>query len=158
MIRTLTRAVAFMLAAVATAPAANADPMSDLVGLMPRGYAPDACQPGDVMGEEIVVLNCDGGNSIPGAPDGAVYALLPSPDRANYHFEKMYGGHSTPTFVPGPCPGNPDAGISRWAGGRLACGAVDGAPFIIYFNGPVLGALRGHDLPSMYAWWMAADL
>jgi hypothetical protein len=105
----LLAAAAAAVAAIGMAPAANADPMADLMGMLPGGYDQGVCQPAGpssvVRPAAIATVDC-GPNSLPGGPSHARYVLYPDNDTL---IDEYNGALNMSGFSHVPCPGYPDA-------------------------------------------------
>lgn len=96
--------------------------MADLIGMLPPGYAPDSCHgAAQVPSAALAGLTC---NEVPGIVPGGKYEIFPSAAAANHQFDVDFGSSN---FRPLACPGAPDIGPGKIAGGsgwrgQLACG------------------------------------
>jgi hypothetical protein len=132
MIRELLGAAVIVIAAagIGAAPTANADPMSDLIGMLPPGYAPDSCHgsdPNKQPAHVLVALNC---NEVTGIVPGGHYQTYSDLGALNHQFDVDWDSRvGTDYFVPMACPGAPGrepltiSGASGWKG-RVACGYI----------------------------------
>ena len=159
MIRRALAATVVAVAAIGTAPVANADPMSDLIGMLPSGYAPDSCRGAkQVPRSALVALACD---EVTGIVPPGKYELFPSLAALNHQFDVDF--HGT-VFKPIKCPGAPGIGPgsitggSGWAG-RLACGWVGDANNptfdVMWTNEPRLlwARVHGPNLIGLMDWF-----
>ena len=121
------------VAAVATAPGASADPMSDLIGMLPAGFAPESCHgtPNPVP-HMLAGLEC---TPVPGVVPGGKFEVFPDVDSLNHQFDVDFHGTYFKALT---CPGAPGIGpgdltaASGWKG-RLACGWMG------HFTDPAMG-------------------
>jgi hypothetical protein len=96
--------------------------MSDLIGMLPPGYAPDSCRgAAQVPSPALAGLTC---NEVPGVVPGGKYEVFPSVDSLNRQFDTDFRGGF---FQPLACPGAPGIGPGTITGGsgwrgQLACG------------------------------------
>lgn len=86
--------------ALGTATPASADPLSDLMGMLPPGYASGACKTIDAAAA-IAAVSC-GANSLPGGPTAATYKLFSDDDAMYQAFTAALRG---PDWTPAACPG-----------------------------------------------------
>ncbi len=100
MIRLACILAAVVATTVSMATPAGADPLSDLMGMLPAGYSSGACQPTD-RATALAAVSCPA-NSLPGGPTSATYRLF-GDDKAMYQaFRAALGG---PDWTPAACPG-----------------------------------------------------
>lgn len=172
MIRKLFAAAAVAWLAVGAAPTANADPMADLMGMLPGGYDEGACFPAPppVPPAALASVDCNA-NSIPGGPTHARYLLYPNNDTLMHDFEFMV---NRPEFQRVPCPGmhsDKPVPVEDEATGKqvgfIACGVITdprydqpghGSPAILWAtltNGSI-GNAHGSDIQSMWDWMTPA--
>lgn len=148
MIRILLSTVVLALTAINAAPVANADPMGDLMGMLPAGYGPDSCQPGEVLAGMLARVQC-GPNSLPGGPFDASYALFSNPDAMEQGFANIYNSYSVWT----PCPGGQSKLPAHYPGGSFAC-----SPHILMwsrYGDLLLGVAKG-ELADLFDWVAAS--
>lgn len=100
MIRLACTVAAVAVAAVSSATPANADPMSELMGLLPAGYSSGACQAID-RGTSLAAVSC-GANSRPGGPTSAIYQLFGDDASLQEAFATALSGLE---WTAAPCPG-----------------------------------------------------
>lgn len=122
MIRHVLVAAAVALAAFAYASPAQADPMSDLIAMLPPGYAPESCHGTDKPVPDMLAgLSCV---SVPGVVPGGKYEVFPTVDALRHQFDVDFHGTYFKAMI---CPGAPSIGpgtitaASGWKG-QLACG------------------------------------
>jgi hypothetical protein len=123
MIRSLFAAAAIAVAAVGAAPPVSADPLADLMGMLPAGYSSDSCKPAYPT-EALAAVNC-WDNSLPGGPTYATYWLFGD-------YKAMYDAFTaylnSPGWAAATCPGMhssdpiPAVGSDGTQYGSIACG------------------------------------
>ncbi len=74
MIRFACITAAVVATAVSMSTPASADPVSDLMSILPAGYSSGVCQAID-RGTALAAVSC-GANSLPGGPTSAIYQLF----------------------------------------------------------------------------------
>ncbi len=168
MIGRLLVVAAVAAAAIGAAPAASADPLADLFGMLPPGYGEGSCHPAEGPLEEpgaLAMAECSD-NSLPGGPNSARYTLFSSVSALNSVFADIYHSHH---FKAGICPGM-TASPASWTGlngvgGSIACGAVEGdLAAVIWTNdsGPLVAVatggsevngMPGPDVNGLWQWW-----
>ena len=98
--------------------------MSDLIGMLPPGYAPDSCRgTSRLVSTALVGLDCD---EVSGIVPGGKYELFPSLDVLNHQYDIDFHGGFFKALV---CPGAPGIGPGSITGGsgwtgKLSCGYV----------------------------------
>ncbi len=151
------------LAPLVVAPPAKADPLNDLIAILPPGYfpdSPDLCQPIDTT-HALATLQC-GPNPTPGGPKHASYSIYQTDDAMAATFENVYNDGLKGIHV--PCPGGKTnkPGDIYYGGTRVglyACGAAP--PMVIWmvyapkFFGWAQGD-QGDNLEDLYKWWGTA--
>ena len=100
MIRLACIVAAVVAAAVSTAAPASADPLSDLMGMLPAGYSSSACKVTD-RASALAAVNCRA-NSLPGGPTSATYWLFGDDEAMDAAFAAAFSG---PEWTPAACPG-----------------------------------------------------
>lgn len=128
MLRALSVAAAILVIAIGAAPRAGADPMADLMRMLPAGYSSNSCKPTTSKAASAAVECRD--NSLPGGPTYATYSLFRD-------YTGMYDAFTSSlessTWTPAACPGkqSPDpTAVLDSAGkqyGFIACGRGTGA-------------------------------
>lgn len=134
-----------------TTPTAGADPMSDLVAMVPPGYGPDSCHPTETNG--LARVQC-GPNSLPGGPTVALYGIYAGIQKMAGTFQRIYD--ELPNHV--PCPGgistNPAAlNVGEHQIGNVACG--DGPPEVIWAvnANSFVAEVQGDNLDDLFKWF-----
>lgn len=161
MIRAFSAAAAVTLGAIALAPTASADPVADLLGVVPAGYGPQGCQVIDPPPpNQLVAVNCLNRVFPGGGPPSGSYALYGDPGAAESGFTAYFNNKDL--FQPLPCPGTVGVGPSKWGepdatAGSFACGTLNNQPTVMWTkdSGPYLGAAIGNDLNPLLSWWVA---
>lgn len=166
MIRALCVVTAVAAAVVGAAPTASADASSDLMGMLPAGYAEGVCHPvGNPPSAALAAVDC-GTNSLPGGPTHARYILYPDAATMMSDFRSFF---NTPMFQPAPCPGKDSAaptpvwGESGGQRGSIACGTEEdarfdqpgqGSPAVIWTKlaKAFIGNAHGSDIQSLFDW------
>ncbi|MGZ6779358.1 MAG: hypothetical protein ACXVGO_10230 [Mycobacterium sp.] len=122
MIRQLMATLFVALAGLSTASPVGADPMSDLIGSLPPGYAPESCHgTTKPVPDMLAGLTCIG---VPGTVPGGKYEVFPTVDALRHQFDIDFHGTY---FKAMTCPGAPNirpgtiTARSGWRG-QLACG------------------------------------
>lgn len=174
MLRTLLVA-AIAAAAIVAAPTASADPYDQLRAMLPTGYGPDSCRPGEggyPSSTELAALECRD-NSLPGGPTYAYYRLYADHDVLNDAFSTEREGSRQMYWWFEPCPGwgaNAPAQPMTWyresnpneSAGWVVCGRTNGpahgnaaAKSIIWTTDSdlLLSIGEGPDLARLYDWW-----
>ena len=100
MIRIACIAAAVVATAVSTSTTASADPVSDLMGMLPAGYSSGACQAID-RGTALAAVSC-GANSLPGGPTSAIYQLFADDESLHEAFSAALNGVD---WTAAECPG-----------------------------------------------------
>ena len=96
--------------------------MSDLIGMLPPGYAPDSCHgTSRPVPQMLAGLDC---KPVPGIVPGGRYEVFPDAETLSHQFDIDFHGTF---FKPLTCPGFPGIGPGTIAGGsgwtgQLACG------------------------------------
>lgn len=123
MIRLAGTAAAVVATVVSTATPARADPLSDLMGLLPDGYSAGSCTAID-RGTALAAVSC-GANSQPGGPTSATYQLFANHESLQKAFSAVLSGVD---WTKATCPGtrSPDpTALTRSDGttyGSVGCG------------------------------------
>lgn len=156
MIRELLVTTAITAAAIGVAPTASAGPIEQLWGMLPPGYGPDSCHP--VEDQLAAVLECPGGNSLPGGPTGGRYLLF----RDLGELQKSYDvAVNEPTRPRVPCEEGLPAAAIRWNDahdGWLFCSTEGDHAHVIWSRESTLFSahVMSHDLASLVQWWKNA--
>lgn len=146
MIRGLIGAVALAVSLVA-APTAGADPVSDLMGLLPHGYGPGNCHPESPRVSGMTAFVRCGQNTEPGGPSGGNFGLFVN-DEAMYHafnsLLKTMGPTGCPPLPPGAMP----------VADVMTCGINADGPRIMtmLIDELVLGVVFGSSLEGLRQW------
>jgi serine/threonine-protein kinase len=142
--------------------AATRDPAAEAIlrGLLPAGYAPDACVPTDPADGARATVTCSP-NRDPGGPTTARYALFPSQDALLREFNKRVA--ESPTVI---CPGNimsPGAwrhnATPQQMAGTVFCATNGTEPLIAWTTDDklLLNVVSSTDnaptLEQLFAWW-----
>lgn len=167
---------AFVVAAAITtvlgaAPTAGADPLSDLMSMLPAGYGEGVCHPAAQTPPlaALAAVDC-GANSLAGGPGHARYILYPDAHITGDKFRKLV---KTRIFRETPCPGMDSAApvpIVDHSGrqtGSLACGTLEDPRFDPPGQGDAailwtrladafLGHAHGSDVQSLVDWAKAS--
>jgi hypothetical protein len=162
MIRALSAAAALTAAAIGAAPTASADPMADLLGMVPEGYGPQGCQPivDQPPPKALTAVDCQNRVFPGGGQAPARYLLYGDPGALESGFAGFI--NSKGLFEPLPCPGNPSIGPNKWGppdatAGSIACGTVNKQFTVAWTkdSGPYFGLAIGNDLNALMSWWVA---
>lgn len=162
MIRALSAAAALTAAAVGAAPTASADPLADLMGMVPEGYGPHGCEPiGDnAPPKALTAVDCQNRVFPGGGPAPARYVLYGDPGTLESDFAADTSNKSQ--FDPLPCPGTSGIGPTKWSesdmtAGSISCGAQNDQSVLVWTkdSGPYLGVAVGKDLNALMSWWVA---
>lgn len=120
-------AAAIIVAAVAGTPPAGADPVADLMKIVPAGYSSDSCKPADSKGA-LAAVDCRD-NSLPGGPTSATYWLF----RDNSAMRDAFTAYlKNPEWASATCPGMQSSDATAVVGsdgrqyGLIACGRGKG--------------------------------
>ncbi len=108
MIRIACITAAAIATAVSTATPASADPVSDLMTMLPAGYSSGVCQAID-RGTALAAVSC-GPNSLPGGPASAIYQLFGDDQSLEQAFSAVLDGVD---WTPATCPGEPSSAPTR---------------------------------------------
>lgn len=100
MIRLACALAAAVATALSTAAPACADPVADLMDLLPAGYSGDACQAID-PGTALAAVSC-GANSLDGGPTSAIYQLFADNETLQEAFSSVLTGVD---WTAATCPG-----------------------------------------------------
>jgi serine/threonine protein kinase len=125
---------------------------SQLLGLLPSGYSPSACEVKDPIADALSTWECDQ-NSSPGGPVTARYSLFPDRVTLNNQFRELVKYDEQ--WV--QCPGSDKDSPIMWAEGQVACGIYNNNANIAWTNesdlllADVQGATK---LGDLYAWWL----
>ena len=157
MIRALFAAAAVTVAAVGSAPAASADPVADLLGMIPAGYA-FGCHPVDSERPvALAAVDCDNRVFPGGGPAPGRYILYGDPET----LERDFVAAVQEWLVPVPCPGREGLGPTRWGppdatAGSIACGTGKEPAYLAWTDdsGPYFGMVVGRDLGELMNWWV----
>ena len=157
MIRALFAAAAITVAAVGSAPAASADPVADLLGMIPAGYA-FGCRPVDSERPvALTAVDCDNRVFPGGGPAPGRYILYGDPET----LERDFVAAVQEWLVPVPCPGREGLGPTRWGppdatAGSIACGTGKEPAYLAWTDdsGPYFGMVVGRDLGELMNWWV----
>lgn len=120
-------AAALVVAAIGAAAPAGADPLSDLMKMLPAGYASDSCKPLNAAGA-LAAVSC-GENSLPDGPTSATYWLFS--DYSGMH-DAFTAYLKSSGWAPATCPGMHSSDASAVVGsdgkqyGFIACGRGTG--------------------------------
>lgn len=157
MIRVQLVAVATAASAIATAPAAAADPYDRLYQLLPPGYQANSCEPNRPNPPALASVRC-GQNSLRGGPTTAVYTLLPNVNALNdWYWATMSNGQRISLTCPGPA--NTGGWYNTRTRGFLDCGHTGEGADVLWQSQSdnVLAAAFGPDLELLFAWWTAVN-
>ena len=150
MIRALFAAVA-LAASIFAAPAASADPLSDLWGFLPEGFGPDNCQPEGYEDRSgmTAFIRCKASTE-PGGPNGANFALF-----VNVQAMVATFNHMLDIMGPVTCPGGPSPKPVKTPYGFLACGMEPDGPRMMYTDNsdpPFMATVFGSSLEALMDW------
>ncbi len=156
MIRELLGAAVIAVAGIAAAPTASADPIDQLWGMLPSGYGPDSCHPDN--DQLAAVLECPGGNSLPGAPTGARYLLFRDLGDMRRSFDVAV---KEPTRQIVPCEEGAPAVVGRWndaKDGWVFCSIAGDMAHLFWSKESTLftAHVMSPDLGSLVQWWKSA--
>jgi serine/threonine-protein kinase len=161
MILVLSAAAALTAAAMGAAATASADPLADLLALVPEGYGPGGCQPvTDIPANALTGVDCQNRVFPGGGPAPARYLIYGDPGA----LENAFAGfvNNKDAFQPLPCPDTGSIGGSKWGepdtpAGSIACGTINGQAAVVWTkdSGPYLGAALANDLNPLRGWWVA---
>ncbi|MFV8320810.1 MULTISPECIES: hypothetical protein [unclassified Mycobacterium] len=128
MLRATFVAAGIGLAAFGAAPRAGADPLADLMRMLPSGYSSSSCKPASSPGA-LAAVECRD-NSVPGGPTFATYSLFRD-------YTGMYDAFTqslkNPPWIATPCPGKQSSeptavlGSDGKQAGFFACAHGEGA-------------------------------
>jgi hypothetical protein len=92
--------------AIGTAPAASADPMSDLIGMLPPGYAPESCHGStNAPSKTLASLDC---SEVTGIVPGGRYQIFGDLNALHRQFEVDFDPRlGSDWFKPLNCPEPP---------------------------------------------------
>jgi hypothetical protein len=170
MIRRACIAAAVVATALSAAAPASADPIVNLMDLLPAGYSSGACQAID-RGTALAAVSC-GPNSLPGGPTSAIYQLFGDDETLQEAFAAVLTGVD---WTAATCPGaqSPDpTPLTRSDGtpyGFVACGRArtfqsdrDGAAAWTRDAGKFLGVAwvgyQGQAYPTSLFEWVQAQV
>ncbi|MBS9532772.1 serine/threonine protein kinase [Mycobacterium sp. M1] len=143
-----------------SAPMGSAEMQDRLSGLLPAGYAKEACTAAPLEGKAVAKLSCRR-NTDPGGPASATFTLFPDVDGLRAGFEEATGLTSLvncPGGVQSPGPWH-RAATPQQASGMLMCGSQQGSPTLAWSNyaqlflSVVHGGEGGPTLEQLSAWW-----
>ncbi|MBX9982181.1 MAG: hypothetical protein CK429_28045 [Mycobacterium sp.] len=129
MLRALPLAATLLVTtALGAAPRASADPLADLMRMLPSGYSSDSCKPATSK-VALAAVECQD-NSVPDGPTYATYTLYRD---YNGMYDAFTAGLKSPTWAPATCPGKQSSDPAAVLGsdgkqyGFIACGRGTGA-------------------------------
>ncbi|OBF50503.1 hypothetical protein [Mycolicibacterium monacense] len=143
-------------------PTRTADPRAeaDLRGLLPRGYAADACEMRTPPAGALAEAAC-GANLDPGGPPSATYTITADDTALDAAFNDVVEASSIVT-----CPGNIQSpgpwrrnATPQKVSGVLFCGLQADRPVVAWTNtdealvAVVKSGPRGPGLDQLYTWW-----
>ncbi|PJE24640.1 MAG: hypothetical protein CK431_04915 [Mycobacterium sp.] len=99
MLRVLCVAATVVMTALGVAPRAGADPLADLMSMLPSGYSSGSCKPVGSPGA-LAAVECRN-NSLPGGPTFATYSLFRDYTGMYDAFTKSL---KDPAWIAMPCP------------------------------------------------------
>ncbi|BBZ09725.1 hypothetical protein MDOR_38940 [Mycolicibacterium doricum] len=150
------------ITASTTSPTRTADPRAeaDLRGLIPRGYAPDACDMQPPPERALAKASC-GANTDPGGPPSATYTITADDTALDAAFNDVVEATSIVT-----CPGNIQSpgpwrrnATPQKVSGVLFCGLQADGPVVAWTNSEesliavVKSGPQGPALEQLYIWW-----
>ena len=144
-------------AATSAADPTDNSPMTQLMGMLPKGFDSSNCAPADTPPKDsLATVDCSQ-NSLPNGPTGGRFSLYPDAATLDAHFRKGAGED-----VVQPCPGGllspGDWHYNRTpneAAGKLVCGTYKNSPDLMWSQNDrlLLGNLWGSDLTAIYQFW-----
>jgi hypothetical protein len=149
-------------ASTATTPTRVADPRAEaeLRGLLPRGYAADACDMQTPPDGALAKASC-GANIDPGGPPSATYTITADDTALDAAFNDVVEASSIVT-----CPGNIQSpgpwrrnATPQKVSGVLFCGLQADRPVVAWTNSEsslvavVRSGPQGPGLDQLYTWW-----
>ena len=150
------------ITASTTSPTRTADPRAeaDLRGLIPRGYAGDACDMQPPPEGAVAEASC-GANTDPGGPPSATYTITADDTALDAAFNDIVEATSIVT-----CPGNIQSpgpwrrnATPQKVSGVLFCGLQADRPVVAWTNSEesliavVKSGPQGPGLEQLYIWW-----
>ncbi|MDO3638145.1 chromosomal replication initiator protein DnaA [Mycolicibacterium arseniciresistens] len=133
-----------------------------LLRAVPRGYAPQACEPSDASGEAAARVSC-AKNTDPGGPDTSTYTLYPDRAALDDAFESLVASSQVvvcPGRIQSPGPWRRNATPDK-VSGTLLCALDQNRPTVSWtdvdemFIGTVEAAPGGPTFDQLYSWWAA---
>ncbi len=134
---------------------------NQLLGLLPRDYAPGTCQVvhPPVTGA-LATVDC-GQSTSPGGPAASRYSLFADQGQLSGHFDDAIKGDSELL----QCPGSGIDSPTTWhytdsaqrAEGSIACGTYNNGPDITWTKNSdlLIGNIQAPDLAALHQWWLA---
>lgn len=133
-----------------------------LLRAVPRGYAPQACEPSAASGEAVARVSC-AKNTDPGGPDRSTYTLYPDRAALDDAFESLVASSQVvvcPGRIQSPGPWRRNATPDK-VSGTLLCALDRNRPTVSWtdvdemFIGTVEAAPGGPTFDQLYSWWAA---
>lgn len=170
MLRAMCVAAAIAVAAIGAPPPAGADPLSDLLDLLPAGYGSHSCTPADST-DALAAVNCRD-NSLPGGPTYATYWLFGDYSAMHDAFTAYVNGTG---WSPATCPGTQSSDATAVVGsdgtqyGLIACGRGTGPDWQVrdgtvawtrdadHFLGVAYVGYQGQAYPASLFNWIRAQ-
>jgi serine/threonine-protein kinase len=131
-----------------------------LFSVVPPGYQPGTCKPITPPKDALAKVLC-GGNSDPGGPPSATYALFSDKAALRAAFDTIVTGSVTadcPGRIQSPGPWHRNA-TPEETSGMLWCGTQQDDPAVVWTNDAelLISAVRaeppGSTLEQLYTWW-----
>lgn len=154
MLRAIRVAAAIIAAAIAAAPPAGADPLADLMKILPAGYGSNSCKPAESKAA-LAAVNCRD-NSLPGGPTYATYSLFGDYNGMHDAFTAQL---KSPTWTPTTSPECNRLTRLRWWDRRVSSTALSHAD-----AGPAptgkseMGPWRGREMPTTSLVWHTSGI
>jgi serine/threonine kinase PknH len=137
-----------------------AESQARLLGLLPPGYPPGACEPITPPQDALAVMSC-GENVDPGGPPSATYTLLRDTAAVHVTFDRIVRSVtvvSCPGGIQSPGPWRHNAKPEETVG-TLMCGVQQNNPILAWTNDAqflvsvIHAEPPGPNLDELYAWW-----
>ena len=131
-----------------------------LLGLLPKGYPPDSCEPVAASKDTLAQVNCEK-NADPGGPLSATYTLARDKAALDATFNAAAQSATRvncPGNIQSPGPWRRNAAPDTIAG-TLFCGLREGQPTVVWTDeaGRTVNVVQsgpgGPTFPELYAWW-----
>ena len=170
MLRASFAAAAIAVAAIGGATPAGADPLADLMDILPAGYGSDSCKPVAAQ-TALAAVTCEV-NALPGGPTSATYRLFGDRGAMDDAFSAYV---NSPEWAAATCPGmhtpEPTAvvGPDGTSYGSIACGRGTGSDWRVrdgavawtrdadHFLGVAYVGYQGQAYPASLFIWVRAQ-